>query len=405
MTIRHRNCTLGTSLQAAIVLFVSMLAITGHAQKLTVLHSFSGPPGDGAEPEAGVFLGRNGSLYGTTWVGGTADSGTVFEVGRAGKERVLSDLAGSTGGMPQAVLVSDSKGNLYGTATSGGQYGGGTVFELSKGGKFTVLHAFTGGADGGDPQASGLIRDREGNLYGTTTYGGDPVCGCGVVFKLDAAGNETVLHSFTDSPDGAAPYAGLTRDAAGNLFGTTYFGGSGAKNCGHDSEACGTVFEVSATGEETVLYSFNGTTDGDEPRAGVIRDREGNLYGVGTSDGQYGYGSVYKVDRRGTETVLHAFTGGMDGGLPLGGLTSDSDGNLYGTTYVGGNLHSCGGGCGVVFKIERDGKETVLHSFTLDEGVFPFAGLVRDSAGNLYGTTWEGGAGSCGCGTVFKLTL
>jgi len=262
------------------------------------------------------------------------------------------------------------------------------VFKLNGNGKEKVLYSFTGGADGADPQA-GLVRDSSGNLYGTAFYGG--AYGWGVVFKVDTTGAETVLYSFTGGSDGGEPLAGLLRDSAGNLYGTTYGGAYG----------WGVVFMLDPTGAETVLYSF---TYGANPYAGLVRDSAGNLYGTTEAGGAYGLGAVFKVKENSKEKILYSFTGGADGTDPRGGLVRDSASNLYGTTWQGGAY-----GWGVVFKVDSTGKETVLYTFTGGaDGGNPAAGLLRDSAGNLYGTTYFGGvvsdACSMGCGVVFKIT-
>ena len=279
------------------------------------------------------------------------------------------------------------------------------VFKLDPSGNETVLYNFTGGADGGGPSA-GVVRDTDGNLYGTTAYGGDlSACGghaCGVVFKLDPTGHETVLYSFTGG-DGQTPLADLVRDKNGNLYGTTRDGGA---------FGYGVVFKVDPTGNETVLYSFTGGADGAHPWAGVVRDENGNLYGTAGGGGAFGHGVVFEVDPTGKETVLYSFTGGTDGGFPYGGLVRDKQGNLYGTTAYGGDqMDPCDGLCGVVFKLDPTGKETVLYSFHGGaDGADPMAGLFRDKNGNLYGTASSGGdfSGYCGifgsCGVVFKIT-
>jgi uncharacterized repeat protein (TIGR03803 family) len=279
----------------------------------------------------------------------------------------------------------------------------------------SVLYSFTGSTDGGYPNA-GLARDAQGNLYGTTFFGGEPTCnsggtpGCGVVFKLDTSGNETVLHTFTNAPDGAFPPAGLVQDAQGNLYGTTYGGGAYATA----AYAGGTVFKIDASGNETVLYSFcphavsqGGCADGTQLEAGLVRDAQGNLYGTTRAGGDLlalgcagGCGTVFKVNSTGKETVLHSFTeNGVDGMIPYATLVRDAQGNLYGTTSEGG---SGSGSEGTVFKVDTSGNETVLYSFTENgvDGSVPAAGLVRDAQGNLYGTTSEGGSGY---GTVYKL--
>jgi uncharacterized repeat protein (TIGR03803 family) len=248
-----------------------------------------------------------------------------------------------------------------------------------------VLYTFTGGADGGNPFA-GLIRDSAGNLYGTTFTGG--TAGVGVVFKLDTAGNETVLHTLTGGADGGSPYAGVIRDSKGNLYGTAGQGGT---------ENAGVVYKVDTTGKETVLHTFTGGIDGGQPSAGVIRDSAGNLYGTTLSGGAAKFGVVYKVDAAGNETVLYSFTGAADGANPHAGVIRDSAGNLYGTAFEGGTA-----GGGVVYKLDTSGTETVLYGFTgADDGSRPIAGVIRDSKGKLYGTTANGGKHSRG--VIFEI--
>jgi uncharacterized repeat protein (TIGR03803 family) len=218
-----------------------------------------------------------------------------------------------------------------------------------------VLYNFTGGADGSHPYG-GLIQDSQGNFYGTTSQGGTGsgcgLAGCGVVFKFAADGTETVLYSFTGGADGSGPLAGLLLDGQGNLYGTT--AGGGSPTC--DGIGCGVVFKVTLKGAETALYSFLGGTDGATPQTALIMDGQGNLYGTTYGGGNLSCngsscGTVFKVSATGEETVLYRFTGSTDGGIPLAGLVMDSQGNLYGTTESGG-FTSCGlGGCGVVFKV------------------------------------------------------
>jgi uncharacterized repeat protein (TIGR03803 family) len=265
-------------------------------------------------------------------------------------------------------------------------------FKLDTAGTETVLYTFTGGADGHSPLA-GLTRDPAGNLYGTTVLGGE--YNEGVAFKLSTTGKETVLYNF-GGPQGSYPKAGLTWDPAGHLYGTTYNGGTTA--C--IGNGCGVVYRLSLSGRETVLDNFTGASDGVYPISGLIRDSAGNLYGTASMGGTIGYGTVFKVDATGAETVLHNFTDGTDGFEPVGGLLQDPAGNLYGTTYYGGASND-----GIVFRLSPDGIETILHTFTGSDGANPTAALVRDSAGNLYGTTYNGGTGNCiyGCGVVFEI--
>jgi uncharacterized repeat protein (TIGR03803 family) len=351
------------------------------AQSFSVLYSFT--PSDGENRKSSLVLDKEGNLYGTAGDGGgSIGFGEVFKLDPAGTETVLHSFNGADGIDPNGGLVRDQEGNLYGTTWHGGASGAGTVFKLDTTGTETVLHSFTG-PDGLGPDA-GLVLDQEGNLYGTTSQGGSS--DAGTVFKLDGTGTETVLHSFTGL-DGAGPFAGLVRDREGNLYGTTSRGGT---------SGLGTVFKVDRTGAATVLHSFIGPDGAGPLFAGLVRDKAGNLYGTTAGGGASGGGTVFKVDTTGTETVLHSFTGGADGAYPAAGLVLDNAGNLYGTTFFGT-------GGGKVFKLDPAGTETVLHSFTGADGGGPEASLILDKEGNnLYGTT---DVGTSGDGTVFKLRL
>jgi uncharacterized repeat protein (TIGR03803 family) len=271
---------------------------------------------------------------------------------------------------------------------------------------FTVLHSFAGGSDGANPQGS-LTKDTAGNLYGTTSQGGGTGCsgyGCGTVFKLAPDDIETVLYAFTGGSDGANPGGRLSKDTAGNLYGITGSGGVIA-DCG--GYGCGTVFRLAPDGTETVLHAFTGGSDGAYPGGRLIWDAAGNLYGTtfegGNTDCRCGI--VFELAPDGTETVLHAFTDMHgDGAYPEAGVIMDSAGNLYGTTALGGIR--TGGGGGTVFELATDGSKKVLHVFHPKTGWMPGA-LIMDSDGNFYGTTFYGGRAGCyhdsGCGTVFEL--
>jgi uncharacterized repeat protein (TIGR03803 family) len=324
------------------------------------------------------------------------------------------------GNAPEGPVISDAAGNIYGT-TAGSQSGYGIVFELTQNTngtwKETVLHRFQG-TDGSGPFGS-LTFDAPGNLYGTTQFGGANQQG--TVFKLSPDGNgrwrETVLYSFcsiSSCTDGALPLAGLNFDQAGNLYGTTLAGGSGSSGC--TTSGCGTVFELmpqkNGRWSERVLYNFcsqTGCPDGANPSTELIFDQAGNLYG--TTRGSNGFslqGVAFELKPNGnrgwTESVLYQFCsqqGCLDGAGPYAGLILDQVGNLYGTTYAGGTYDA-----GIAFQLtpNSDGTwtENVLHSFQYRDGNTPAASLTPDRSGNLYGTTVYGG--SKNWGVVFKLS-
>ncbi|HEX3666125.1 MAG TPA: choice-of-anchor tandem repeat GloVer-containing protein [Rhizomicrobium sp.] len=306
---------------------------------------------------------------------------------------VLHNFAGGmgSGAVPFSGLVQDGAGNFYGTTVEGGALGAGTVFRLTAKGKETVLYSFGDGSDGGIPYANPVL-DGQGSLYGTASSGGDHSCNCGVVFKVDDSGQEVLLHTFTGGSDGATPYGGLAFDKRGNLYGTTNLGGAGCN--------CGTVFELSPDGTEKILHAFAGGNDGAYPYydSGVLPDKRGSLYGVTyEGGGSCNCGTIYKIDSGGHETVLYAFAGGGDGAYPQSTLIADKSGNLYGTTKYGGASDA-----GSVFELATDNTETTLYSFSGGDGANPQAGLVIDKNNNLYGTTQAGGTANAG--TVFKIT-
>jgi uncharacterized repeat protein (TIGR03803 family) len=378
------RCAVRLTLLSALVLNAGFT----RAQTESVIHSFTGQP-DGAYPSAGLVRDAKGNLYGTTYGGGAAGNGTVYEVIPTGKARVLySFIGGADGSGPAAILIR-ANGSLYGTTVGGGPKFFGTVFKVTPAGLESVLAGFAMGDGGGFPEA-GLIRDKQGNLYGTTSgYNGG--YGNGAVFKVTSDGILTILYEFSGGGDGLCPYGGLVSDSQGNLYGTTYRGGAAGY---------GTVFEVAPDGKETVLHSFGGGIDGSLPAAGLLRDRAGNLYGTTTGGGTGGYGTVFRVAKTGTERVLHSFTG-ADGFYPIASLIEDPAGNLIGTTEFGGSH-----GEGTVFRVAKTGTVKVLYSFTGGpDGGSPTAALVLDTQGNLYGTTSGGGNSNClgGCGVVFKL--
>jgi uncharacterized repeat protein (TIGR03803 family) len=418
ISLRKRSATLA-------LLAFGVLLGAAWAQTESVFYGFCAQTNctDGENPVAGLVFDLKGNLYGTTYSGGAHDRcnyndhcGVVFKLTPKGEETVLYTFCAQTnctdGENPYAAVVLDRKGNLYGTTVNGGAHGVGVVFKLTPEGKETVLYSFCAQdncPDGYDP-SSGLVLDQQGNLYGTTQYGG--AHGAGIVFKVTPKGKETVLYNFcaqNNCADGAQPMAGLVFDQNGNLYGSTVEGGV-VKNC---YNGCGVVFKLTPKGKETVLYTFcpqNNCFDGRNPAAGLVFDRKGNLYGT-TELGGAGGGTVFELTPKGKETVLYSFCAQnncTDGSNPAAGLIFDTKGNLYGTTVSGG-IYRGSDEVGVVFKLTPKGKETVLHSFCTQyngyycaDGAYPSAGLVFDQKGNLYGTTIDGGDHNAG--VVFKLT-
>jgi uncharacterized repeat protein (TIGR03803 family) len=318
------------------------------------LYGFAGAPGDGAFPQ-GSLIENDGNFYGTTDNGGSANLGAVFELKKDGSETLLhSFVGGSDGSGLMFGLLRDARGNLYGSTFLGGNTnncalgpnGCGTIFKIAKNGKETILHAFSG-PDGSYP-TSGLIADAQGNLYGTT--GLDGASGWGNVFKLAPDGTVTPLYSFTNGSDGGEPGGGLAMDSAGNLYGTTETGGDAS--CGQGS-GCGTAFKLAPNGTETTLYAFKGGSDGQDPIAGVTLDAAGNIYGTTGAGGggtqcQQGCGTVYEIKTNGKEQVLYAFSGQTDGASPRATLLLRNN-VLYGTTESAGSIINAG----TVFEITK----------------------------------------------------
>jgi uncharacterized repeat protein (TIGR03803 family) len=350
-----------------------------------VLYTFRGSS-DGANPQAGL-LNVSGTFYGTTVNGGANNKGTVFPLTRHGDETVLHSFGGSgDGANPEASLI-DVNGTLYGTTRNGGSYGYGTAFSIDTSGAETVLHSFAGPPDGQFPVAS--LLDVGDMLYGTTAGGGSSACGggsfhgCGTVFKMTKAGAVTVLHSFPGAGgDGVDPLAALI-NVGGKLYGTTYGGGN---------RTIGTVFSSTLRGNMTQLHSFEGYPgDGEDPHARLV-NVDGTLYGTTAKGGAQRCargcdGTVFKISTSGTETMLYSFGGPQDGEHPVTGLL-DVNGTLYGTTYGDNAAHNAG----AVFSITTSGAESVIHNFGgSGDGKHPSGDLIEVD-GTLYGTTTSGGA-------------
>jgi uncharacterized repeat protein (TIGR03803 family) len=424
--MRSREALVAKLTLAMLVVFLLAVPVSLQAQthKFKVLHTFHGK--DGADPVGQLIRDNGGNFYGTTILGGTGNCqggcGAAFKMNGSGQMIWVHSFNGANGWQPLAGLFRNEAGDLFGTTELGGVLGCappdgcGTVFKLNGAGKETVLHKFNASQSGYGPESL-LVEDSAGNVYGTTHIGGEE--GYGTVFKIDKAGHKKILYNFTGGSDGCTPSSGVIRDSAGNLYGVTLDGGAGFCNSG-----LGVVFKMDTAGHETVLHTFSGG-DGANPSTALLFDQQGNLYGAtengGTSDVcDGGCGTVFELspqeDGSWSETVLYNFcslSDCADGETPSRGpLVMDSKGNLYGTTFFGGTYQNCNGGaCGVVFKLDTNGKGSVLHNFTGGaDGAEPFAGLTIDSAGNLYGAALEGGDLKCkisgipGCGTVFRIS-
>ena len=403
------------------------------AQTYQVIHNFIGGL-DGSGPVAGLTMDRAGNLYGTTSSGGPSFYGDVFKLFRRGSGWLFDPLHNFTGRSdgcrPFSGLIFDGAGNLYGTTAYGGTPGcpdnggpgNGLVFKVSPPpclttvcpGTETVLYDFAGGSDGRLPDGFGggaLVFDRAGNLYGTTSNGGGTGCdyGCGTVFKLSPSGSgwtESVLYRFTGGSDGAVPTSTLTFDQAGNLYGTAIAGG--LPGCDFNVYfGCGTVFKLSPSGSgwaESVLYSFTGGSDGSLPAGGLIFSPSGNLYGTTFSGGEGGGGTVFQLTpSNGSWTLetLYSFsgTGGSSATLAM-----DGAGNLYGTTGADGSHEQ-----GNIFELKPSNggwTYTSLHDFCSEpnctDGAASQSNVIFDSNGNLYGTAVFGGAANDG--VVWEIT-
>lgn len=355
-----------------------------------VLYDFKNDP-DGSYPE-GPVLDVKGTLYGTTFFGGTNDYGVVYKLSRSGNEQVLHAFKGSPDGAEVNANLVALKGLLYGTTVIGGKNDAGTVFSIAPtSGTEKIIFSFKSGSRSSLPYAGLVVLN--GALYGTTLDGG--AHGYGTIYRVTPGGKLSFIYSFKGESDGSSPVANLVTDGV-NLFGTTEYGGK-SSYCG--SLGCGTVFEVTPSGNEKVLHSFKGGADGEHPLAALIVTSK-TLYGTTYAGGADGFGTVFSLTASGHESILHNFAGGpSDGAGPKGGVLL-TGGALYGTTYDGGYSEGSSG-WGVVFKVNTSGQESILHIFGQPpDGSYPYAGLTLAN-GHLYGTTSGGGTDS---GTMFELT-
>jgi uncharacterized repeat protein (TIGR03803 family) len=400
----------------AVSLLCAVTAIASPAQTFTTLHSFDGAGGDG--PYGALVQATDGDLYGTTVAGGSLETcdfgcGTVFKISPAGTLATLYSFCSqgfpcTDGASPYAALIQADGGNFYSTAYNGGANDDGTIFEITPNGSLTTLHSFDL-TDGAFPYAA-LIQAADGDFYGTTPGGGVTGSDYGTIFEITPEGTLTTLHSFcsqTGCPDGGGPTA-LVEAIDGNLYGTTSYGGaSGACTLG-----CGTVFKITPGGTFTSLHSFSGT-DGSSPGAALVQATDGSLYGTTESGGAstsctlggfIGCGTIFKITSSGTLTTLYSFcsqSACADGEFPAAGLVQATAGNLYGTTPNGG-----ANGYGTVFKMTRSGTLTTLYSFCSQSGCADsessYSALIQVTNGKFYGTT---GGGANGLGAVFGLSV
>ena len=404
-----------TKASAAFLLW-AMAAVALPAQTFTTLYSFDNTP-DGSTPSAGLIQGTDGNLYGTAEDGGAPrDGGTIFQVTPSGTFKTLYTFCGKVtcpdGRFPATGLIQTSDGSLFGTTVIGGiatcdaPAGCGTVFTVTPSGALTTLHSFDL-TDGYSPAA--LIQGADGNFYGTTSGGGNnQSCvnvyekhGCGTIFKITPSGTLTTLYNFCGQgfpcPDGAIPFAGLIQGTDRSFYGTTGYGGAA------DS---GTVFKVTAGGTLTTLYSFclqKGCPDGEVPTAELLQATDGDFYGTTFYGGtRHNNGTIFKVTPSGALTTLYTFCTTYpscpDGSGPDAPLIQATDGNFYGTAFSGGDKYY-----GTVFSITPIGTLTTLHTFSQSDGNNPAAALLQDTNGEFYGTSEGGGPESKSYGTIFSL--
>ncbi|MGA2746318.1 MAG: choice-of-anchor tandem repeat GloVer-containing protein [Candidatus Sulfotelmatobacter sp.] len=400
----------------AVIAITLSMAASAFAQE-TVIRWFNN--NDGYDPIAGMIIDASGNLYGSTFYGGTYGAGNIFKLAPKGGTWVETQLysfndVGTDGFWPNAKLTVDSQGNFYGTTFLGGAFGAGIVFELmpNADGSWTckTLHSFGQSGDGSFPHG-GLLVGAKGELYGTAAGGGSDKDG--IVYELIPNGDggfaEKILHSFSGGADGANPYSSLV-SVSGSLYGTTYSGG-GSSAC---IDGCGTVFAVTPAGDgswvESVVHSFN-NVDGANPDGGLIRDSSGNLYGAASQGNSGNFGAIFELtpaaDGGWQELTLHTFDQAGDGVYPLGPLTFDASGNLYGASEEGG-AHKAGSVYELTPTAGGAWSEQVVYSFVngVNTPNHPGPGIVFDNAGNLYGEALAGGDPTClgGCGAIFEVT-
>jgi uncharacterized repeat protein (TIGR03803 family) len=391
----------------AALLFLATIAL--HGQTYTTLNSFDST--DGAFPFPGVVQALDGNFYGTTYNGGANNQGAIYKITPGGTLTLVYSFCGKTnctdGALPRAGLTLASNGNLYGSTVGGGANNRGSIFKVTTAGMLTTVYSFcalTSCDDGASPYGN-LIQGSDGNFYGTTQQGGPK--NLGVIFRVTPAGADTTLYTFcslANCADGSRPASGLVQSSNGTFYGTTENGGAHTTCSGG---GCGTVFKLVGT-QLTTLYSFCAKTncaDGNNPVGGLVLASNGTLYGTNTAGGSVNAtGTVFQLTPAGALTTLHTFctqTGCPDGQVPFAGLVRATDGNLYGVASSGGTV-----GGGTIFKVTPSGAFTLLYNLcslsACVDGKGPDGTLIQATNGNFYGTTFNGGTSDAG--VVFSLS-
>lgn len=397
----------------AVLLLCASTVIAAQAQTFTTLVHFKGPNGD--SPSSPLIQGRDGALYGTTQSGGANSEGEAFRMSSTGRLTIYSFCSqpGCVDGSNPDAIVLGLDGVFYGTAAGGGATGNGTVFKITRSGQLTTLYSFcaqTGCPDGSDPD--GLLVGEDGNLYGTTVAGG--TSNQGTIFKITPMGSFSSLHSFYCSStclDGAWPNPGMIQASDGNFYGTTYAGGESSPNCEYGINGCGTVFRITPRGAQTTLYRFcssRGCPDGNNPRGGPVEAADGGLYGSTYGTLNESGGTIFNITKAGVLSTVYTFCSNcVDEDGPTGEIVQATDGNLYGTTLLGGRGPE---GNGTMFELTTAGVLTTLYNFCAQQGCrdgsSPLEGVMQHTSGVLYGSTIWGGGGDCkynGCGALFSL--
>jgi uncharacterized repeat protein (TIGR03803 family) len=389
MSTRRRFAAVLTETFCALLIVagLAVAAIPAFAQTYTDLHDFNPSAGDpnnllytGLSPQ-----GWDGKLYGVSHYGGSSNIGTVFSITLNGTPVIIHSFDGTTGSYPYNGLTLGKDGNFYGVAPLGGTANVGTVYKITPTGTYTVLHNFTNGSDGEQPTVP-PVQGNDGNFYGTTSGG------TSTFYKVTPSGTFTTLHTFASSEGNGCNTTPLGSD--GNFYGGCANGGS---------TGSGTLFKISTAGHVTVLHNVTGATDGQAPNT-MIQATDGNFYGAMSGGGTHIAGTIFQLKTNGTYKVLYTFTGTTDGSAPSAGLTQGRDGNLYGTTALGGTSACNGGnGCGVIFKITTVGAYSVLYTFDSTHGSNPESDLTLDTDGVFYGNTQHGGAS--GAGVFYSLDM